>query len=121
MTERNPELPKRKLIIRRTLSRRLFLDSKVLDRLEELQIVIPIRRPGKERAYSPQDADRLRVYALLVNDLDVNPPGAEIILRMRTQLLTLRNRLFHLFTRAQAQGMLEDLQDLLDSLEDDPS
>ncbi len=112
-------MPKLKLITRRTVCRRLDLDGTVLDRLEELQLVIPIRRPGRERAYAPEDIDRLRVYAVLIKELDVNPPGAEIILRLRTRLLTARRRLARLLIQASEHGMLDELKDLLDSLDDD--
>ena len=70
------------VITRRTVLKKLCLDGEVLDRLEELQLVVPIIRPGKERAYRIDDVDRLRVYQVLINDLGVNPAGAEIILRM---------------------------------------
>lgn len=112
-------MPRHKLITRRMVCRRLDLDIAVLDRLEELQLVIPIRRPGRERAYAPEDIDRLRVYAVLVRELDVNPPGAEIILRLRTRLLTAHQRLARLLIQASQQGMLDELKDLLDSLDDD--
>lgn len=112
-------MPRPKLIARRTVCRRLALDGTELDRLEELQLVIPVRRPGRERAYAPEDIDRLRVYAVLVQELEVNPPGAEIILRLRTRLLTARQRLTQLLLQAREQGVLGELKDLLDALDED--
>ena len=112
-------MTKRRLIARRTVCRRLDLDGAVLDRLEELQLVIPVRRPGRERAYAPEDIEQLRVYAVLVRELEVNPPGAEIILRMRHRLLTARQRLAQLLIQASQQGMLDELKDLLASLDED--
>lgn len=108
------------LITRRTVCRRLDLDGRLLDRLEELEIVFPVRRPGKERAYAPDDIDRLRVYTILVRELDVNPAGAEIILRLRGRLLGVRSRLSRLLQQAHQQGLLDELRGLLDSIEDDP-
>ena len=94
------------IITRRSIIRRLGLDGEVLDRLEELQLVIPVRRQGRERAYIPEDVDRLRVYCLLVSELDVNPAGAEVVLRMRNQLIGLRQRLALFLDQARQQGLL---------------
>jgi DNA-binding transcriptional MerR regulator len=99
--------------------RRLGLDSQALDRLEDMQIIVAVRRPGRERAYSASDVDRLRVYAVLVHELDVNPAGAEIILRMRSRLLTVRTRLAQMFDQARAHGLLDELHQILDSLEEE--
>ena len=107
------------LISRRTVSQRLDLDSQVLDRLEELQVIVPVCRPGRQRAYAPEDVDRIRVYALLVQELDVNPAGAEIILRMRNRLLLARQRMMKLLLHAREQGILSELESLLESLEEE--
>jgi len=107
------------LITKRTICRRLDLDGRVLDRLEELEIVFPVRRPGRERAYAPDDVDRLRVYTILVRELDVNPAGAEIILRLRGRLIGVRSRLARLLHQAHQQGLLDELRGLLDSIEED--
>ena len=105
------------IITRRRVIKLLKLDSEVLDHLEELQIVVAIKRPGKERSYGPQELDILRVYKLLIKELGVNPAGAEIILRMRKQLVHLRTRMTAVFDQMRSQGMLEEFKELLSSLE----
>jgi MerR family transcriptional regulator/heat shock protein HspR len=107
------------IITRRTVIKQLNLDGEVLDRLEELEIVVPIHRPGRERGYGAEDVDNLRVYQVLVHELGVNPAGAEIILRMRNQLLGIRQRMGLLLTEMKAQGMLDEFRELLESLERD--
>jgi MerR family transcriptional regulator, heat shock protein HspR len=105
---------------RRTVIRKLKLDGQVLDRLEELQIVVAVRRKGKERAYRSVDVDRLRVYQVLVQELGVNPAGAEIILRMRDQLLLFRKRMGQVLSQIKAEGMLDDFSEILSSLDKEP-
>jgi DNA-binding transcriptional MerR regulator len=109
------------VITRRTLVRRLGVDRATLDRLESLQLLVPVRRPGREPAYDLGELDHLRVWLVLVRELEVNPPGAEIILRLRQQLLETRRRLTLFFEEARAAGLLEELRGILEGLEgDDP-
>jgi DNA-binding transcriptional MerR regulator len=109
-----------KIIARRTVLRRLEIEGEVLDRLEELELVVPVRRPGRERAYHVRDVDRLRVYQVLVQELGVNPPGAEIIVRMRTQLLTMQERMILLLAEFKNKGLLEELKQIVSALQDEP-
>ncbi len=108
----------KKFVTRRWVCRQLALDGSVLDRLEELDLVLPVRRPGRERVYAYEDYDRLRVYSVLVNELEVNGAGAEIILQMRTRLLDARQRISRLLHHARSQGILDDLKKILESLDD---
>jgi hypothetical protein len=108
-----------KIVTRRTVIQQLNLDGEVLDHLEELEIVVPIHRPDQESAYSIEDVDNLRVYQVLVRDLGVNPAGAEIILRMRNQLLGIRQRMGLLLSEMKAQGLLDEVREIMESLEKD--
>ena len=108
-----------KIVTRRTVIQQLNLEGEVLDHLEELEIVVPIHRPDQEQAYSLEDVDNLRVYQVLVRDLGVNPPGAEIILRMRNQLLGIRQRMGLLLSEMKAQGLLDEVREILESLDKD--
>lgn len=110
---------RQRIFARRSVLKQLDLDGEVLDHLEELQIIVPVQRPGRERGYHPADVDRLRVYQVLVRELGVNPAGAEIILRMRNQLLHIRQNMSRLLGEMKAQGMLDEFQKVLESLEDD--
>lgn len=107
------------IITRRTVIQQLNLDGEILDHLEELEIVVPIRLPDQECAYSIEDVDNLRVYQVLIHELGVNPAGAEIILRMRNQLLGIRQRMGLLASEMKAQGMLDEFRQILESLEKD--
>lgn len=109
----------KKIVTRRTVIQQLNLDGEVLDHLEELEIVFPIHSAEQEIAYSIEDIDNLRVYQVLINELGVNPAGAEIILRMRTQLLGIRQRMGLLASKMKAQGMLDEFRSLVESLEKD--
>ena len=119
MEEPLPE--RRELVTRRTVIRRLQLDADVLDHLEEMEIVVPVYRPGRERCYQPGDVDQLRVYQLLVEDLGVNPPGAEIVLRMRARIIHTHERMGRLLNEMKAQGMIEidDVREILNAVRED--
>jgi hypothetical protein len=52
---------------------------------------------------TPDEAEELRVAALLVRDLGVNAAGAEVILHMRRRMLCLESRV-----RVVLQRLLED-------------
>jgi DNA-binding transcriptional MerR regulator len=106
------------MVARRTVMRQLRLPAELLDRLEELQVLVPVRRKGGERAYPIEDLEHLRVYRLLVEELGVNPAGAEIILRLRSQMLGAQRRLVTLLGRMRSEGLLDDLRELLSSFDD---
>lgn len=108
-----------KIIARQTVIQQLNLDGEILNHLEELEIIVPIHRPDQEQAYSIEDVDNLRVYQVLVHELGVNPAGAEIILRMRNQLLGIRQRMGLLLTKMKAQGKLDEVREILESLDKD--
>ena len=46
----------------------------------------PARTPGRQRLYSEQDIERVRVIRRLIDELGVNLAGADIILRLRHQI-----------------------------------
>lgn len=108
-----------KIIARQTVIQQLNLEGEVLDHLEELEIVVPIHRPDQEQSYNIEDVDKLRVYQVLIHELGVNPAGAEIILRMRNQLLGIRQRMGLLISEMKAQGKLDEVREILESLEKD--
>jgi MerR family transcriptional regulator/heat shock protein HspR len=67
----------------------LDADRRLLEMLLE-EGVLP---PPLERRYSLEEADVARVARVLVRDLDVNLAGVEVILHMRTQIVSLRRQL----------------------------
>lgn len=76
-------------------------ETRFLNELEEEEIVCPdtLEDPCEKR-FSEADLDRLRLAKLLVEDMDVNLAGVEIILRMRQHMFDMR---------AQFDHILEDL------------
>lgn len=49
--------------------------------------------PGRARPYSLDEIEDARVAHVLLRELEVNWAGVEVILRMRSELLTTRSRL----------------------------
>jgi MerR family transcriptional regulator/heat shock protein HspR len=72
----------------------------VLD-LEKEEIVCPTCRRGDEiKVFSASDMEKLRLIKLLHDDLGVNLPGIDIILRMRRNMIDMRG---------QFDAVLEDM------------
>lgn len=63
--------------------------------LEDSDLVERMRREGLFEAdeLSPFEAEELRLAALLMREMDVNPAGVEVILHLRRRLLTLQERM----------------------------
>jgi MerR family transcriptional regulator/heat shock protein HspR len=70
---------------------------------EKVGIIEPHRSQGKIRLYSDQDIALLQRVKTLVNDMGVNLPGVEVILRMMQRVGELQNEL------EQAQEKLKRL------------
>ena len=65
----------------------------VLVTLEEEEIICPRSNEiEKEPVYSRDEMEMLRVAKVLMDELDVNLAGVDIILRMRGQMLAMRNQ-----------------------------
>jgi len=74
-------------------ARLLGLQTYTLRYYEKKGIIEPSRSQGNIRLYSKRDIDQLRRVKVLMDDLGVNPAGAEIILRMRQHMAQLLRRL----------------------------
>jgi len=78
---------------------------------ERLGLVTPARSPGNTRLYSVADVERLRQVLRLVDDLGVNLAGAEVVLRMRSQIEEMRRALEHQARELErARGEIERLR-----------
>jgi len=113
-------MPRHLTITRRSLIRRFGVTPAVVDRLEQLRLLEPIRRPGRERVYDLEGLEQVRVWRLLVTELEVNPAGAEIILRLRSRLVAAQRRLRRFLDLARSEGLLEEILPILEGLDDDP-
>lgn len=77
------------------------LEEKLILDLEEEEIVCPACR-GKRRTkvFSAADMEKLRLVKLLSDEMGVNLPGIDIILRMRQSMIEMRQ---------QFDAVLEDM------------
>ena len=74
----------------RSRGSRLFgIQTHTLRYYEKKGIIEPSRSQGNIRLYSRKDIDQLRLMKTLIDNLGVNPMGAEIILRMRQHMAEL--------------------------------
>ena len=87
-------------------ARLLGIHTHTLRYYEKKGIIEPSRSQGNIRLYSRRDIDQLRRLKALMNDLGVNPAGAEVILRMRQHM-------------AELLRQVEKLESELDRLRED--
>jgi hypothetical protein len=81
----------------------LEIDEDFLVQLEEEEIVSGDASGGEPGRYSEQMLERARVAHNLVAVLEVNLPGAAIILRMRDEISELRRRVEELVAELEAR------------------
>jgi MerR family transcriptional regulator, heat shock protein HspR len=62
-----------------------------IDILERERIVEPIMQ-RKQKVYSPDQVDRVRVAHLLIEEMGVNLDGAEVALHMREQMIAMQRQ-----------------------------
>jgi MerR family transcriptional regulator/heat shock protein HspR len=73
----------------------------VLEELEEEEVLCPVcREDSPAKFFSAAEMEKLRIAKILMEDMGVNLPGVEIILRMRQNLFDMRR---------QFDEILEDL------------
>ena len=77
------------------------VEESFLHALEDEDLVCPIcEEDSRSRLFSARDLENLRIAKILVEDMGVNLPGVEVILRMRRNVLQIRR---------QFDAILEDL------------
>jgi len=81
------------------------VERRLLSDLEEEDILCScVSEEATERGYRSEEMDTLRLVKILMDDLDVNLSGVDIILRMRRQMIDMRQ---------QFDAILEDLAEKL--------
>jgi hypothetical protein len=70
----------------------LGTDAEFVESLVRAEIIYVEHDPRGEVLISPADAERLRLVMLLIRDLEVNLPGAEVILHMRESMLAMQQQ-----------------------------
>ena len=77
------------------------IDENFINDLEREEIICPeLLDDHPNKRYSASDLDNLRLAKILVQDMDVNLAGVEVILRMRENMVHMRQ---------QFDAILEDL------------
>jgi MerR family transcriptional regulator/heat shock protein HspR len=69
------------------------MDERLLRDLEEEEIVCPTcGQDAKTKVFSGEELEKLRLVKVLMDDMGVNLPGVEVILRMRQDMFRMRNQ-----------------------------
>ena len=69
------------------------IDEETITYLEDVEIVCPeCFNEQPDKRFSAFDLDKLRLVKLLMEDMDVNLPGVEVILRMRDNMIQMRQQ-----------------------------
>jgi len=80
---------------------RFQVEQVLIEELEKEEIICSICPEGHTvRHYSAPDLDKVRIARVLMEDMDVNLPGVEVILRMRQSMIEMRK---------QFDAILEDM------------
>jgi hypothetical protein len=82
----------------RQIAEILGLDPEFVEQLEREEILLPEPEPEHEAAYSERMLERARVAHELVHELEVNLAGASVIVRLREEMVVLRQRV-HILAR----------------------
>jgi hypothetical protein len=80
-------------IVRQLLIELLRGEEDLLEQLVDAGLV-----PRDESALLPEHAETARVVDTLVHELEVNWPGVEVVLHVRSQLLATRQQIHDLLT-----------------------
>ena len=79
----------------------LEIEESFLLELEEEEVICPVCRDAPpKKLFTSRDLERLRLAKALVEDMGVNVAGVEVILRMRQNMIEMRQ---------QFDAILEDL------------
>lgn len=80
------------------------LDEDTLSELESEEIVCPVCEEGNSaKLYSAGDLETLRLSKIFIEDMGVNLPGVEVILRMRRNMIDMRRQFDAIMEELAAQ------------------
>ena len=69
------------------------VDESFLDILEAEDLVHPVQEEStREKVFPPDQVERIRIINNLVNDLEVNLAGVEVIMEMRENLIRMQRQ-----------------------------
>ena len=81
----------------------LGIDADELERYEREHLITIKRTLEDEAVISAEDVERARVVALLVRELEVNLPGAEVIVHMRDEMIAMRRQFTEILEELTAE------------------
>jgi MerR family transcriptional regulator/heat shock protein HspR len=84
------------------------IETYTLRYYERIGLIQPYRSKGKIRYYSENDIELLKHLKTLVNDLGVNPAGAEVVIRMARMM-------------SEMQAKIESLSQEVENLREEQS
>jgi MerR family transcriptional regulator, heat shock protein HspR len=79
------------------------IETHTLRYYERIGLIQPYRSKGKIRYYSENDIELLKHLRTLVNDLGVNPAGAEVVIRMAKMMNEMQ---------AQIESLTQEVENL---------
>ena len=84
---------------------RIFqVEEHFISELEEYDIVCPTcAEDPQTRTFNAHDMEKLRIAKTLMEEMDVNLPGVEIILRMRQNMIAMREQFDDILEEVQRQ------------------
>ncbi len=69
------------------------VDERFLDELEAEDLICSSElEAGSEKVFPPDQVERIRIILNLVEDLEVNLPGVEVILEMRENMMRMQRQ-----------------------------
>ena len=83
--------------------RELGIDAAELEIYERQELIRIKRTLEDEPVISADDLDRARLVALLVRELEVNLPGAEVIIHMRDEMIAMRRQFAEILEQLTAE------------------
>jgi len=106
MMEKKNRMKKESLTVTEVIEIFQIQESFLID-LEEEEIVCPIcRKRPPTKLFPPSELEKLRLVKILHEDMGVNLPGIEVILRMRQSMFDMRKQ-FDLILEDLAQNIQE--------------
>jgi MerR family transcriptional regulator, heat shock protein HspR len=80
-------------LYRRQIIEIFEMDENFLRRLEDEELVHPVRMESvPENVFPLDEVERIRIIHNLVNELEVNLPGVEVILEMRENMIRMQQQ-----------------------------
>lgn len=90
------------------------IETHTLRYYERIGLIQPYRSKGKIRYYSENDIELLKHLKTLVNDLGVNPAGAEVVIRMARMMNEMQSKIESLTQEVESlreeQSINENIQ-----------